>query len=132
MSSILIHSQDKNCNLEKIILWNHAFAETCEYIFYPLLRRFENTLFVNLNNVTIVQKKGSRYRLSKGQIYNPVYSIYYQNILFAEIFCEVGGFETYYQIIYNTSFTDCKIFVKVVELFSKIVPLFILKIVFSF
>jgi hypothetical protein len=132
MSSILIQSQDENCNLEKIILWNHAFAETCELIFDPLLRRFENTLFVNFSNVTIVQKKGNRYRLSKSQIYNPVYSIYYQNILFAEIFCEVGGFETYYQIIYNTSFTDCKIFVKHVEIISKFFPLDILEIIFSF
>lgn len=132
MSLILIHSQEKNCKLDKIILWNHAFAETCEFIFHPLLRRFENTLFVNFYKVTIFQKKGSRYRLSKSQTYNPVYCIHFQNILFAEIYCEVGGFETYYQIIYKTSFTDCKIFVQYVEIISKFFPLDILEIIFSF
>jgi len=132
MSSILIQSQEQNCELDKIILWNYTFAESCESIFNPLLHRLENTLFINYSNVTIIQKKGSQYRYAKSKIHNPVYSVYYKNILFADIICEVGGFETYYQIIYNSCFTDCKIFIKVVELFSKIIPLFILKIVFSF
>ena len=98
MTICLNDSDDDEKILTVIPIWNGNFYKYCLSVFYPfLIASKECNAITTLNRgVIIQQKKGRKNILLKA--YNPLYCIFYKNILIANIIVEVAGWDTYYDI----------------------------------
>jgi len=98
MSICLNESDEDEKILTEIPIWNGNFYKYCIYMFHPfLIASKECNSITTLNSEVIIQqKKGRKNILLKA--YNPLYCIYYKNILIANIIVDVAGWDTYYDI----------------------------------
>ena len=136
MVSILILDTDIEREVNFIELWDKFFSKQCNLLLSPLLEINENNLHIVNQHTKIIQKKGIRNKLYPTRIYyNPHYSIYYKNIHFIDIVCNVGGWDTTYSIQYKTRFYSCLLFIKYVDVVFDLlrkIPMNIIEIVFDF
>lgn len=98
MSICLNESDNDEKILTEIPIWNGYFYKYCLCVFHPFLIASNecNAITTLTSEIIIVQKKGSKNILLKA--YNPLYCIYYRNILIANIIVDVAGWDTYYDI----------------------------------
>lgn len=97
--TICLNDSDANeTTLTEIPIWNGNFYKYCLSVFQPILIASEecNSITTLNSDVIILQKKGRINVLLK--VFNPMYSIYYKNILIATIIVDVAGWDTYYDI----------------------------------